>query len=170
MGDKMEDEKFSLGTNKLAQFLRKEPSEFTREDIIKFIKENNIKMLNFNHVGLPASCFESAEKLKEQAYIYQEDDVFNKRIVDGLIKQLESFKDNDINEKLKKDKQKAEEYIKILFIGGNCINLQRKGFNTSLIFQDDGIYPLKNKLNEQQLIRIKLNQQGDLNGECGRHL
>ncbi|UCE39660.1 MAG: glutamine synthetase [Thermoplasmata archaeon] len=64
----------------------------------------------FNH--LPTSCFQSAEKLKEQAYFYNEDDVFNKRIIDGLVKQLELFKDKDLNKKLKKDRQIAEKYIK----------------------------------------------------------
>lgn len=61
---------------------------------------------------LPRSCFESAEKLKDHISIYLEDSVFNKRIIEGLEKQLKSFKDKDLNEKLKKDKQKVEEYIK----------------------------------------------------------
>ena len=75
-----------------------------------FEDENKKIQETFEH--LPTSCFRSAEKLKEHANIYQEDGVFNKRIIEGLEKQLKSFKDKDLNEELKKDKQKAEEYIK----------------------------------------------------------
>jgi len=61
---------------------------------------------------LPASCFESAERLKEHAHIYEEGGVFSQRIIEGVITQLKSFNDRTLNEELKNDKEKAEEYIK----------------------------------------------------------
>lgn len=79
-------------------------------DVNIFAEENKKLQEKLEH--LPTSCFESAEKLKEQAYVYEEDGVFSKRIIEGLEKQLKSFKDKELNEQLKKDKQKAEQYIK----------------------------------------------------------
>ncbi len=78
---------------------------------VDIFKEEN-KEIQEKLEHLPSSCFESAEKLEEHAPIYQEDGIFSENIIKGLIKQLKSFKDKDLNEELKKDKQKAEEYIK----------------------------------------------------------
>ncbi len=78
---------------------------------VDIFKEEN-KEIQERLEHLPSSCFESAEKLEEHAPIYQEDGIFSENIIKGLIKQLKSFKDKDLNEELKKDKQKAEEYIK----------------------------------------------------------
>jgi glutamine synthetase len=60
---------------------------------------------------MPLSCYESAEKLKEHAAHYLEDDVFNERIINGLEKQLKFFRDQALNQQLKNDNQAAEQYI-----------------------------------------------------------
>ncbi|MCW3974777.1 MAG: glutamine synthetase family protein [Candidatus Bathyarchaeota archaeon] len=78
---------------------------------VDIFKDEN-KELQEKLEHLPSSCFESAEKLKEHAPIYQEDGVFSKSILEGLEKKLKSFNDKDLNNELKKDKQKAEEYVK----------------------------------------------------------
>jgi len=75
-----------------------------------FKKEN--KKFQENMEQLPESCFESAEKLREQSSIYQEDGVFSRRILEGIENELKSFEDKNINEEMKKDRQKAEKYIK----------------------------------------------------------
>ena len=79
-------------------------------DVNIFKKEHKKIMESLEN--LPASCFESAEKLKKQADIYQEDMVFSRRIIEGLIAELKLFQDRDINEDIKKDRQQAEKYIK----------------------------------------------------------
>ncbi|MEM0360666.1 MAG: glutamine synthetase family protein [Candidatus Diapherotrites archaeon] len=61
---------------------------------------------------LPSSCFESAEKLREQSKFYFENNVFCERILEGIQAQLKSYNDKDLNKDLKLDKERAEEYIK----------------------------------------------------------
>lgn len=90
-----------------------EALKIAKDNYINFnINKNKNQQIKKKYNHLPKSCFESAQKLKQHAHIYMEDDVFNKRIIEGLETQLKSFKDKDLNAKLKTDKQKAEKYIK----------------------------------------------------------
>ncbi|MFC1743488.1 glutamine synthetase family protein [Candidatus Riflebacteria bacterium] len=61
---------------------------------------------------LPRSCFESAESLKSQAEIYEQDKIFSKRVIAGIEQQLKVFEDKNLNERLKKNRKKAQTYIK----------------------------------------------------------
>ena len=47
----VKQERVTMNTNKIAQFLEKPPEEFTKQDLIKFIEAKNIEMLNFRYVG-----------------------------------------------------------------------------------------------------------------------
>jgi glutamine synthetase len=67
---------------------------------------------------LPSSCFESAAKLREQASFYLEGGIFNARVLEGIEGQLEAHNDREMNENLKLDKEKAEQYIKKFFYCG----------------------------------------------------
>ena len=78
-----------------------------KEDIKGNIKERSME----EYDSLPVSCFESADRLKKHAGIYLKDDVFNKRILEGLEKQLRAFDDRDLNEELRRNKSKADECI-----------------------------------------------------------
>jgi len=49
---------------------------------------------------LPASCWESAESLLRDREIYQRDGVFSSTVIDGIVKQLKSYNDKDLSEKL----------------------------------------------------------------------
>ena len=49
---------------------------------------------------LPASCWESAEKLLEDRQIYQRDGIFPSLIIDGVARKLKSYDDKDLSEKL----------------------------------------------------------------------
>jgi glutamine synthetase len=64
---------------------------------------------------LPASCWESAERLLNDRKIYEQDNVFSPAVIDGVIKKLKSYNDNDLNDKLygKKDeiKKLVDEYL-----------------------------------------------------------
>lgn len=64
---------------------------------------------------LPVSCWESAENLLRERRIYERDGVFSAGVIDGVVKKLKSYNDNDLSEKLygKKDeiKKLVEEYL-----------------------------------------------------------
>ena len=49
---------------------------------------------------LPASCWESAESLLRDREIYQRNGVFSSTVIDGIVKQLKSYNDKDLSEKL----------------------------------------------------------------------
>lgn len=80
--------------------------------------EDENKKIQEKLENLPMSCFESAEKLKEHAQYYLEDNVFNKRILDNVENQLKSYKDKNLNLEFKRGKEKAEKYIKTFIYCG----------------------------------------------------
>ena len=58
------------------------------------------KMMQKGLPTLPASCWESAEHLLKDRAIYQKDGVFSPVLIDGLVKQLQSYNDKELSEKL----------------------------------------------------------------------
>lgn len=60
---------------------------------------------------LPKSCTESAKHLKKDRKYYEADGVFPKRVIDGIISKLESYKDRDLWKKLADKPKKIEELI-----------------------------------------------------------
>jgi glutamine synthetase len=52
---------------------------------------------------LPASCWESAERLAEQANIYMKNDIFPRNIIDGIITGLKKFDDKSLRSKISGD-------------------------------------------------------------------
>lgn len=50
---------------------------------------------------LPASCWESAECLLKDREIYQRDDVFPLVVIDGIVKKLQGYNDQDLSDKLR---------------------------------------------------------------------
>lgn len=55
---------------------------------------------------LPVSCWDSANKLDEQRAYYLENGVFNEMTVDGIIKKLRGYKDENIREEIGHDEEK----------------------------------------------------------------
>ena len=53
---------------------------------------------NLDH--LPVSCFESADCLKRQAEIYMKYDVFTQDLINGMYKELKSYNDHGLMEKI----------------------------------------------------------------------
>jgi len=49
---------------------------------------------------LPASCTEAAECLDRDRHFYEKDGIFPSQIIDGVIKELKSYKDKNLSEKL----------------------------------------------------------------------
>jgi glutamine synthetase len=54
---------------------------------------------------LPASCFESAERLEEHAEYYKKYDVFSQGMIDGLIKNLKRFDDKTLRKEITGDEE-----------------------------------------------------------------
>lgn len=63
------------------------------------------------HRLLPKSCSESAKHLKKNRRYYEADGVFPKRVIDGIISRLESYRDRDLWKKLADKPKKIEELI-----------------------------------------------------------
>jgi glutamine synthetase len=61
---------------------------------------------------LPKSCYESAKLLEKQREHYEKGNVFPKRVIDGVIRRLKLYNDENLSEALRKDSEKAEELIK----------------------------------------------------------
>lgn len=58
------------------------------------------KMIREKLPQLPASCWESAEKLLGDRKIYERDKVFSPIVIDGVVTKLKSYNDKDLSEKL----------------------------------------------------------------------
>lgn len=58
------------------------------------------KMMQLGLPSLPSSCTESAEHLLKDRAIYEKDGVFSPVLIDGLVRQLQSYNDRNLSEKL----------------------------------------------------------------------
>ncbi len=55
---------------------------------------------------LPSSCAESADELEKQREIYEKYGVFNKGMIDGVIKKLRAFNDSNLRKEVAEDQNK----------------------------------------------------------------
>jgi len=62
---------------------------------LHFPKGSNKKPCDYD--SLPTSCYESAEALNNERYLYEKDGLFSKEIINHVIKKLQAEEDNDIN-------------------------------------------------------------------------
>ena len=73
------------------------------------------KQEGLNLPQLPASCYDAAEELLKDRKFYEANGVFPPNIIDGLAKDLQAYKDQDLSEKLFGDgeelKKLVEKYI-----------------------------------------------------------
>ncbi|MFH0888940.1 MAG: glutamine synthetase family protein [Planctomycetota bacterium] len=60
---------------------------------------------------LPVSCCESADNLLKDRKIYEKDNVFSPIAIDGLVKQLKSYNDKNLSEKLFGKKEAIRELV-----------------------------------------------------------
>jgi glutamine synthetase len=60
---------------------------------------------------LPLSCSESAKSLKRDRSYYEADGVFPKRVTDGIMSNLESYKDMSLQKKMANNSEKIEELL-----------------------------------------------------------
>ncbi len=85
----------------------------TYVDVNIFLKEHKERVATLN--SLPASCWESADKLEQQREVYERHNVFPPRIIDGIIKDLKKFNDKDIRKELDNNPDKMMEYVLTYF-------------------------------------------------------
>ena len=60
---------------------------------------------------LPTSCWQSAESLLKDREIYQKEGVFPPMVIDEIAKQLKSYNDKDLSEKLQGNKEEIKKLI-----------------------------------------------------------
>ena len=61
---------------------------------------------------LPASCYESAQVLKNNRTVYEADKVFHPALIDGIITKLESYDDKNIRQEIKDNPDRMMELIR----------------------------------------------------------
>jgi len=71
---------------------------------------NKAKMLELEQ--LPASCFESAQVLKKNRMLYEEDGIFHPALIDSIITKLESYKDKNLRQEIKENPAYMMELVK----------------------------------------------------------
>ncbi|MCK9303257.1 MAG: glutamine synthetase family protein [Bacteroidales bacterium] len=91
-------------------------AEKTYANVNIFSEEFKNRLNSLNE--LPASCFESATQLANQADEYTKFGVFPKRYIDDVIKHLQAFNDKGLLEKLKNDDVKLLETVNKYFYCG----------------------------------------------------
>jgi glutamine synthetase len=64
---------------------------------------------------LPASCYESAQKLEQQRHIYEKYGVFSKSMIDGTIKKLLDYNDQKLREEIHCNKEKILKLVQQYF-------------------------------------------------------
>ncbi len=74
-----------------------------------YIKEDASKKKNLDQ--LPASCSEAAECLERDRHFYEKDGVFPPRIIDGIIDELKSYKDEGLSERLFGNEEALRELV-----------------------------------------------------------
>jgi glutamine synthetase len=62
--------------------------------------------------ALPRSCYQSAKLLEKHRDYYEKGNVFPKRVIDGTVKRLKSYNDENLNELLRNDNEKTEQLIR----------------------------------------------------------
>ncbi|MCL2502028.1 MAG: glutamine synthetase family protein [Bacteroidales bacterium] len=60
---------------------------------------------------LPASCYESADRLQSQRAIYEQHGVFSPYLIDGIIQQLKGHDDRNIRERIKQNPALMQELV-----------------------------------------------------------
>ncbi|MEI6898958.1 MAG: glutamine synthetase family protein [Bacteroidota bacterium] len=84
------------------------------EDALEFAKKRyvDINIFEDKHkkrvkelAQLPVSCWQSAEFLENHRHIYEEYDVFPPTIIDGIIRHLKSFKDQNLMENIRNNEK-----------------------------------------------------------------
>ncbi len=86
--------------------------EFAKQtyvDVNIFEEEHKEKMAQLNK--LPSSCWESATSLEKQVEVYKKYNVFDDSILNGIIKNLKGYKDQNIRDEIHCNKEKILQLV-----------------------------------------------------------
>ncbi len=84
-------------------------AEQTYVDVNIFDDEHKERVAKLKQ--LPVSCWDSADRLLEQAEIYQKYNVFPVSVIEGTARKLKSFNDKGLREKLEKDQEQLQKLV-----------------------------------------------------------
>lgn len=90
-----------------------ENAEKTYVDVNIFDKENKERLAQLKK--LPVSCWESADRLEEQAEIYKKHGVFTPEEIEGVVRKLREYDDRELREKVHCNKEKTLEMVRKYF-------------------------------------------------------
>ena len=79
-------------------------------------KENEGKRASLRE--LPTCCVESADLLQQQREEYEKYGVFSQTLIDGVIEELNSYKDGNLREECKNNPELLKETVKKYFYCG----------------------------------------------------
>jgi len=92
-----------------AEYGLKNPKESLK--IAEDLRADNIVKGNRRYGVLPLSCAEAAKNLERDRNYYEADSVFPKRVINGVIGKLKSYKDRGLWKKLADKPEKVEEIL-----------------------------------------------------------
>ncbi len=84
-------------------------AEETYVDVNIFDDEHKERVAKLKQ--LPVSCWESADRLLEQAEIYSKYNVFPMSVIEGTARKLKSYNDKGLREKLEKDLEQLQKLV-----------------------------------------------------------
>ena len=84
-------------------------AEKTYVDVNIFEEKNKSRVSEL--LQLPSSCWASAEALERQRKIYEEYDIFPPMIVNGLIRYLKSFNDQNLRLSIKDNEKEMQKLV-----------------------------------------------------------
>ena len=100
---------------------------FEMEGALEFAKKTYVdvdihrpenKQLVESLAQLPASCWESADELSSHRAIFEAHGVFNREMIDDIVKQLKSYKDQNIRKEIAKKPEIMAEMVHQYFYCG----------------------------------------------------
>lgn len=84
-------------------------AEKTYVDVNIFEEKNKQRVSQLQQ--LPLSCMQSAEYLEKQRHIYEEHNIFPPRIINGLIRYLKGFNDQNLRESIKDNEKEIQKLV-----------------------------------------------------------
>ena len=91
---------------------------FEMENAVQYAKEHYVSVNIFEHEDvlsrldvLPDSCAASADLLEKDRALYEEQGIFNPRLIDGILRDLRAFNDRTLRQDLGNDSQKILELV-----------------------------------------------------------
>lgn len=90
-----------------------EIAQKTYVDVNIHLAEHKERIKVLDH--LPDNCMASAERLQQQRTVYEQNNIFNPSMIDGVIKKLRDYGDGNLREEFEKNSSKMMELVNAYF-------------------------------------------------------